>query len=297
VPSVSTIRRILHAAGLVVPEPRKRPRSSWIRFEAAAPNEVWQSDFTHWRLADGSGVEIVSWLDDHSRYLLGCTVFRRVSGDDVVATFTAAGEAHGWPAATLTDNGTVYAARFTGGRNGLEYLLAWLGIRQKNGAPGHPQTQGKVERFQQTLKHWLARQPGAPSVAALQAQLDAFRELYNERRPHRAVGRRTPAAAYAALPRAHPAGRGSPGHFRLRCDTTDSKGALTLRRGGRMHHLKVGAAHARTRVLAIVDEQEVTVVALETGEILSVHRIEPDKGYWRNQRRDPGRWPGSQQTG
>ena len=72
---------------------------------------------------------------------------------------------------------------------------------------------------------------------------------------------------------------------------------MTLRRAGRLYHLKVGAAHARRRVLAIVDEQEVTVVALETGEILSVHRIEPDKGYWRNQRRDPGRWPGSRATG
>ena len=123
-PSTSTIRRILHAAGLVVPEPRKRPRSSWIRFEAAAPNEGWQSDFTHWRLADGSEVEIIGWLDDHSRYLLGCTAFRRVAGDDVVATFSAAGDAHGWPAATLTDNGAVYTSRFTGGRNGFEYLLA-----------------------------------------------------------------------------------------------------------------------------------------------------------------------------
>ena len=143
VPSTSTIRRILHAAGLVVPEPRKRPRSSWIRFEASAPNECWQSDFTHWRLADGTEVEILNWLDDHSRYLLACTAFRRVGGDDVVATFTVAGDAHGWPAATLTDNGAVYTSRFTGGRNGFEYLLAYLGIRQKNGAPGHPQTQGK----------------------------------------------------------------------------------------------------------------------------------------------------------
>jgi hypothetical protein len=72
---------------------------------------------------------------------------------------------------------------------------------------------------------------------------------------------------------------------------------MTLRRAGRLHHLKIGAAHARRRVLAIVDEQEVTVVALDTGEIFSTHRIEPDKGYWRNTRRDPGRWPGSQQTG
>ncbi len=296
-PSTSTIRRVLHAAGLVVPEPRKRPRSSWRRFEAAAPNELWQSDFTHWRLADGSEVEICSWLDDHSRYLLACTVFRRVGGDDVVATFTAAGDAHGWPAATLTDNGSVYTSRFTGGRNGFEYLLAYLGIRQKNGAPGHPQTQGKIERFHQTLKRWLGRQPAATDLAGLQAQLDAFRLAYNEQRPHRAIGRATPGEAYRATPRALPAGSGGRGHFRLRYDVTDSRGAITLRRAGRLHHLKIGAALARRRVLAIVDEQEVTVVALDTGEILSTHLIEPGRRYWRNQRRDPGRWPGPRATG
>jgi transposase InsO family protein len=297
VPSTSTIRRILHAAGLIVPEPRKRPRSSWHRFEASAPNELWQSDFTHWRLADGTEVEILDWLDDHSRYLLACTAFRRVGGNDVVATFVAAGDEHGWPAATLTDNGAVYTSRFTGGRNGFEYLLAYLGIRQKNGTPGHPQTQGKIERLHQTLKRWLERQPAARTVAELQAELDAFRLAYNEQRPHRAIGRATPAEAYAATPKALPAGSGARGHFRLRYDIADKKGALTLRRAGRLYHLKVGAAFARRRVLAIVDELEVTVVALDTGEILSTHLIEPDKGYWRNTRRDPGRWPGSQATG
>jgi len=297
VPSSSTIRRILYAAGLVTPEPRKRPRSSWIRFEAAAPNELWQSDFTHWRLADGSEVEILNWLDDHSRYLLACTAFRRVAGDDVVATFSAVGDTHGWPAATLTDNGSVYTSRFTGGRNGFEYLLAYLGVRQKNGAPGHPQTQGKIERFQQTLKRWLGRQPAPRTLAELQVQLDAFRAEYNERRPHRAIGRVTPAEAYGATPRAQAAGRGAADHFRLRYDLTDRNGAITLRRGGRLHHLKIGAAHARRRVLAIADEHDVTVVALDTGEVLSTHRIEPDKGYWRNTRRDPGRWPRSPATG
>ena len=296
-PSSSTIRRVLQAAGLVVPQPRKRPRSSWHRFEAAQPNELWQSDFTHWRLADGSEVEICSWLDDHARYLLACTVFRRVAGDDVVATFTAAGEAHGWPAATLTDNGAVYTSRFTGGRNGFEYLLAYLGIRQKNGMPGHPQTQGKIERFHQTLKRWLARQPAAVTPAELQAQLDAFGLAYNEQRPHRAIGRLTPGEAYRATPKELPAGSAARGHFRLRYDVTDGKGALTLRRAGRLHHLNAGVIHARRRVLAIIDEQEVTVVALDTGEILSTHLIEPDRGYWRNTRRDPGRWPGSQATG
>jgi transposase InsO family protein len=297
VPSTSTIRRVLHAAGLVTPEPHKRPRSSWLRFEAAAPNELWQSDVTHWRRADGSEVEIISWLDDHARYLLGCTAFRRVSGDDVVATFCAAGEAHGWPAATLTDNGAVYTSRFTGGHNAFEHVLAWLGIRQKNGAPGHPQTQGKIERFHQTLKRWLGQQPAARTLAELQAQLDAFRIAYDEQRPHRAIGRATPGEAYRAGPKASPAGRGAEGPFRLRSDLVDRGGRMSLRRGGRMHHLGIGAAHARQRVLAIVDEHEVTVVALDTGEVLSTHRIEPERTYWRNQQRDPGRWPGSQATG
>jgi len=296
VPSTSTVRRILHGAGLVTPEPHKRPRSSWIRFEAAAPNGLWQSDFTHWRLADGSEVEIISWLDDHSRYLLACSAFPRVAGDDVVATFTAAADVHGWPAATLTDNGAVYTSRFTGGRNGFEYLLAYLGIRQKNGSPGHPQTQGKIERFHQTLKRYLGQRPAAVGLAGLQAQLDAFRLAYNEQRPHRAVGRSTPGEAYRATPKARPSEPGGHGHFRLRYDITDAKGTMTLRRGGRLHHLAVGAVHARRRVLAIVDEREVTVVALDTGEILSSHHIEPDKGYWRNQRRNPGRWPGSRET-
>jgi hypothetical protein len=134
-------------------------------------------------------------------------------------------------------------------------------------------------------------------MAELQSQLDALRLVYNDHRPHRATGRITPAAAYAARPKARPAGRGGAGHFRLRYDVSDGKGGITLRRAGRLHHLNIGAAHARQRVLAIADEREVTVVALDTGEILSSHLIEPEKGYWRNQRRDPGRWPGSQATG
>jgi transposase InsO family protein len=297
VPSTSTIRRVLHAAGLVTPEPHKRPRSSWIRFEAAAPNELWQSDFTHWRLADGSDAEIIDWLDDHSRFLLDLTARGHVAGDDVVASFLAAGEAHGWPASTLTDNGAVYTARLLGGRNAFEHLLGYLGIRQRNGAPGHPQTQGKVERFHQTLKRWLGRRPAPRTLADLQTQLDAFRIEYNERRPHRAIGRRTPAEAYAALPKAHPAGRGASGPLRLRYDLVDRGGRVSLRRAGRMHHLGIGAAHAGRRVLAIVDELEVTVVVLDTGAVLSSHRIEPERAYWRNQRRDPGRWPGSARHG
>jgi transposase InsO family protein len=138
VPSTSTIRRILHHHGLITPQPRKRPKSSYIRFQAAQPNECWQSDFTHWKLADGTDIEILSWLDDHSRFLLAATAYRRVSGPDVVTSFLHTAATHGLPASTLTDNGSVYTSRFTHGHNAFELLLATLGITQKNGHPGHP---------------------------------------------------------------------------------------------------------------------------------------------------------------
>jgi transposase InsO family protein len=294
-PSTSTIRRILHQHGLIVAEPRKRPRSSYTRFEAAQPNETWQSDVTHWRLADGTEVEILNWLDDHSRYLLSCTAHQAVSGDDVVAVFLQAVDEHDPPASTLTDNARIYTARFGGGRNAFEYLLPVLGVTQKNGSPGHPQTQGKIERFHQTQKRWLAARPPARTPAELQRQLDEFREHYNEHRPHRALDRGTPGDAYRQTPKAAPASNGNaPGHYRLRYDRLDAKGKMTLRRAGRMHHLGIGTAHARKRVLAIADDTHLTVTDLHTGEVLSTHIIEPDKSYWRNQNKQPGRWPGPQ---
>jgi transposase InsO family protein len=293
-PAPATISRILTQAGLITPQPRKRPRSSYIRFEMAQPNEMWQSDFIHWRLADGTDVEILNWLDDHSRYLLSCTVHEPVSGEDVVAVFLDLVERYDPPASTLTDNGSVYTSRFTGGRNAFEYVLALLGVRQKNGSPGHPQTQGKTERFHQTLQRWLRARPPARNLSELQHQLDEFQAHYNEHRPHRALQRRTPADAYRATPKALPAGNGhAPGHYRLRYDRLDTKGKMSLRRAGRMHHLGVGTEHARKRVLALADERHITVIELDTGEVLSTHLIQPEKTYWRNQNKQPGRWPSS----
>lgn len=292
VPAVSTIRRILHAAGLIEPEPRKRPRSSYLRFVAAQPNECWQSDFTHWQLADGTDVEILNWLDDHSRFLLGCTAHTPVTGDTVVDTFLAVADLHGLPASTLTDNGRVYTARFGGGKNAFEYLIAVLGITQKNGRPSHPQTQGKIERFHQTLKRWLTAQPAADTLAELQAQLDRFRNIYNHERPHRELARRTPATTYTTLPKAVPAGDNQPGHYRLRYDRVSTDGKMSIRRAGRMHHLGIGAGRRGKRILAIADDTTITVIELHTGEILSTHNIDPNRSYWRNTQRTPGRWPG-----
>ncbi len=236
-------------------------------------------------------MEILNWLDDHSRYLLGCTVHPRVTGKHVIDQFLTVAEKHGLPASTLTDNGAIYTSRFTGGRNGFEYLLAALGITQKNGAPSHPQTQGKIERFHQTLKRWLGKQPAAASTDELQAQLDRFREHYNEHPPHRALRNATPGNSYRATIKAEPRARHDP-HWRVRIDQVDRFGKLTLRRAGRLHHLGVGARHAHTRTLILITEHDVTVLAPTTGEILSRHQIQPDRNYWRNQDTSPGRWPG-----
>lgn len=295
-PSTSTIRRILHDANLITPEPRKRPRSSYIRFEAAQPNETWQSDFTHWRLADDTDVEILNWLDDHSRKLLSCTAHTPVTGDTVVTTFLTACDEHGIPASTLTDNGRVYTARFGGGRNAFEYLLPVLGVQQKNGSPAHPQTQGKIERFHQTLKRWLTNQPPARTLTDLQHQLDRFRQHYNEHRPHRANDRTTPAETYRATPKALPAGSTHPGHYRLRYDHVGTNGKISFRRAGRMHHLGIGTIHAGKRVLAIADNHEVTVIHLDTGDILATNTIDPTRSYWRNTKTAPGRWPRAVET-
>jgi transposase InsO family protein len=166
-PAPATISRILNQVGLITPQPRKRPRSSYLRFEMAQPNEMWQSDFIHCGLVNGTDVEVLNWLDDHSRYLLSCTAHRPVTGDDVVSVLLSLIEKYGPPAATLTDNGSVYTSQFTGGRNAFEYVLSLLGIRQTNRSPGHPQTQGKTERCHQTLQRWLAARPTAQTIAQI----------------------------------------------------------------------------------------------------------------------------------
>jgi hypothetical protein len=176
----------------------------------------------------------------------------------------------------------------------FEYLLPILGVQQKNGHPGHPQTQGKIERFHQTLQRWLRARPSAASIPDLQKQLDQFRAHYNEQRPHRALDRRTPGHAYRATLKALPASPRAPGHYRLRYDRVDSEGHMSIRRGGRMHHLGIGRKHKGTRVLALADDQTITVIELHTGEVLSTHHIEPNKSYWRNKEKEPGRWPSPQ---
>ena len=256
------------------------------------PNECWQSDFTHYPLAGGTDTEILTWLDDHSRYALSVTAHAPVTGAAVLLAFRAACGKHGVPASTLTDNGMVFTTRLSGGRGGrnaLEHELRRLGVRQKNGKPNHPQTQGKVERFQQTLKNWLRAQPRQPATLSdLQALLDTFAGIYNTRRPHRSLaGRATPAAAYAARPKAVPGDRAADTHDRVRTDRIDATGLVTLRHQGRLYHIGVGRPHAGTRVLLLVQDLHIRVINADTGELIRELTLDPDQELPAH--RPPGR--------
>ncbi|WP_329005416.1 integrase core domain-containing protein [Kribbella sp. NBC_00709] len=288
--SRATIHRILTRHAAVVPDPGKRPRSSYLRFAAEQPNECWQSDFTHYRLAAPSGrpgadVEIISWLDDHSRYALHVTAHPRITGTIVTSSFRETVALQGIPASTLTDNGMVYTTRFSGGkggRNGLETELRRLNITQKNSRPNHPTTCGKVERFQQTPKKSLRAQPVQPAtITELQALLDAFVDEYNHRRPHRSLPHRaTPATAYTARPKATPGtDRTGEVHHRVRTDRVDDTGVVTLRVNGRLHHIGIGRTHARTHVLLPIQDLHIRVVDAATGKLLRDLILDPTKDY------------------
>lgn len=280
VPSVSTIWRILKRRGFVAAQPHKRPRSSWVRFEAALPNERWQSDVTHWKLACGTQVDILNFLDDHSRLIVGSEAFTVVRAPDVLRVFTDAATAWGFPASLLTDNGCVYTAWHRGGSNVVESELLSRGIAYHHSRPYHPQTCGKVERFHQTLKGYLAKQPAAQDVEELQTQIDAFVGYYNEVRPHRARGRMTPRTAFEARDKARPTGPilDLPRGCRVRRDRIDKTGRVTLRHRGRMHHIGVGAAHKHMPVIMLVADLDVRILT-EEGEMLRHLTLDPTKNY------------------
>ena len=200
----------------------------------------------------------------------------------VTDTFLATTKKHGLPASTLTDNGMIFTTRFArgkGGPNHFEHLIAQYGIVQKNGHPGHPQTQGKIERFHQTLKRWLRARPPAATLTELTTQLTAFEHVYNHERPHRSLARRTPAQAYTALPKTGPTIELLDRHWRVRHDIVDPSGAITLRWAGKLRHLGIGRTHAGVPVLLLVAGSDTLVIRPDTGEIIAEHHLNPDRDY------------------
>jgi transposase InsO family protein len=203
VPSVASVHRILVRRGLVDPQPRKRPKSSYKRFEAAAPNERWQIDAMDWVIATGV-VRVFNIIDDHSRVAVRSRAVSEATGEQAWETFNQGALEWGLPAGVLSDNGLCFSGKLRGFEVLFERRLRDAGIEPRTGRPYHPQTTGKVERFQQTLKKWLRSRPLARSLAPLQAQLDEFSKIYNYERPHQGIGRVTPISRWTASPSATP---------------------------------------------------------------------------------------------
>lgn len=283
VPSEATIWRVLVRRGFVVPEPRKRPKASFCRFEADAPNELWQADCIDWTTATGV-VKILSFVDDHSRVALAVKALPEATTEATWLTFCDATAAWGVPLGQLSDNGLNFSGRLRGFEVQFERELRAIGVVPKTSRPFHPQTCGKVERFQQTVKKWLRRQPLAADLAELQAQLDAFVDYYNHHRPHRGIGRVTPAERWAATPPAINLGTALPGPASATTNTVSSNGVLTLGRyrigiGSQWRGRTARIHHDDTHAAVFIDHQLVRALALD-----------PTKSY-QPTGRPPGRSP------
>lgn len=258
VPSRATIAAILSRRGQVVASPRKRPKSSMHRFVYARPNECWQSDWTRWALADGTPVAVAGTLDDHSRFLAGLAAGPG-DGDFALVwqVFRDAIAACGIPQRSLTDNGLVYSGRRRGTEVGFEVNLRSLGVTAICSSPYHPQTCGKIERFWQTLKKWLRARDPAATLDELNTLLAAFRDYYNQHRPHRALRGATPAAAFAATVKARPADRPLPAPTFVHHSRVNTAGGVVVG----PYYVNVGARWTGHHVHTIRDGNHIAIFA------------------------------------
>lgn len=276
-PAVSTIHRVLVRNGLVVAQPRKRPRASFQRFVYPDPNGCWQIDATRWELADGRQIWIMDVLDDHSRVMLAAQVCSAPTTVAAQAAVHAGGQLWGLPAAVLSDNGSCFGG--VGCRGDFVEGLAELGIRAIHARPFHPQTCGKIERFHQTLKRWLRTQARAATPAGLQAQLDWFVEFYNYRRPHRALQGATPAEAWAARTPAGPAEQpltsSGPARVAVSCHTVTPKGLVYLGR----RTIGLGTRWAGTELTVVRYGRR--LLLLDHGHPVRALTLQPGQRYYR----------------
>jgi transposase InsO family protein len=203
VPSEATLYRVLVRNGLIAPGQRRRPASSYIRWERGEPMELWQLDIMGGVfLSDGTELKLVSGLDDHSRYCVTAQLVVRATGRAVCAAFAGSLARYGIPGEVLTDNGKQFTGRFTKPRASevlFERICRENGITTRLTRPRTPTTTGKVERWHKTLRtEFLATCDSFASLAHAQAELDAWVAWYNRERPHQSLGMNTPASRFTA---------------------------------------------------------------------------------------------------
>lgn len=266
VPSEATIWRILKRRGFIIPEPKKAPKHAYRTFAADRANECWQVDDIEYELADGTGGKIITMIDDCSRLCPGLKAVHSVTGETAFEAFSTAAENWGWPERFLSDNANAY-------KKTLASALRHLGVSARHGRPHHPQTQGKVERFHQTLQKWLNVQPRAATLDALQTQLDEFVDYYNNQRPHRAINRRTPASVWDQTPKAGPADRpiGTPTSIHR---VTVHNGVCYINKD---YSIVVGAAHSQQPATVIITGLNCHVFI--AGRLIRQLQLDPTRRY------------------
>ncbi|TYQ14524.1 UNVERIFIED_ORG: transposase InsO family protein [Gordonia westfalica J30] len=301
VPSTASLARIFRETGVARHEPKKKPRSAWRRFVYPAPNACWQLDGTEYVLTGGRRCVILQLIDDHSRYAVGSHVASGETADAAIAVFDKAVAAHGVPQRLLTDNGPAFNPSRRGRIGQLVEHTQALGVETITGKPYKPTTQGKNERFHQTLFRYLDKQSLADTLAELQAQVDTFDHIYNTERPHQGLpGRVTPLAAWQSTAKADaphpttgrplfdpPAPRPRP-TLRPPTDLPDGVQVRTVSTSGTVSvdavTYMVDVDHAFAPVLVAADDDTI-VIANTSGEVLVEHpRPAPGVRYVGNRR-------------
>jgi putative transposase len=206
-PAASTIGAILHRHGLVVPRRRRRltPVDSSPFAECEGPNDSWCVDYKGWfRTGDGQRCDPLTISDAYSRYLLRCQAVRRVDTRCARPLLEATFREYGLPRTIRSDNGPPFASRSVAGLSRLSVWWIKLGIRPERITPGRPSENGRHERLHGTLQR-DACHPAASNWRGQQQRFDAFRRIYNEERPHEAIGNATPSMLYRPSVRFYPA--------------------------------------------------------------------------------------------
>jgi len=291
VPSIASLARIFREAGVARAEPKKKPRSAWRRFVYPAPNACWQLDGTEYVLTGGRRCVILQLIDDHSRFAVASHVAWGETSQAAMAVFDKAVAAHGVPQRLLSDNGAALNPSRRGVLGQFVVHLMSLGVEPITGKPYKPTTQGKNERFHQTLFRYLDKQPLAHTLEELQAQVDAFDLIYNTQRPHQGLpGRVTPQHAWDATPKVEAPrptrtrftrpsfARPRPAPAPAAADLPEGTQTKKLTSYGTFYldkvHYKVDSRRAFEHVLVITDGDKITVADLH-GEILIEHTRPP----------------------
>jgi putative transposase len=297
-PSRATLARIFTARGLVVPQPQKRPRSSYQRFVYPEPNGLWQLDGTEVALADGSKALALQVEDDHSRKILGSRACPSENAEDAWVVTEHAINRHGVPQRFLTDNGIALNPSRRGYLGLLTSKLQALGVNTIASTPGRPTTCGKNERLHSTLKKWLAARPAPADLTELQVLLEEFELAYNTTRGHQSLpGRCTPQQAWDATPKAtepdppgpaprHPtrplaatlSGSPTAAGPLVKTITVDRQGHCRIQ--GLTVNLGISSPHREQQLIAVLDAVELQLFRADTGELLRTITLIDSSDYY-----------------